>query len=238
MCALNSTRQSGNGLSGGAGPVGKSDVPALPGDTFRNVGGPAPMIAHNAEREGAVAGLIRAEDVEKSFEVAVSELATALGKRRGPRVFSDHAVRELTIQQANFLEDMGLEAINLARRSQADVVSAADVRTAEATLREHGSSFPSRIREPLGGLLSGGGIAQLYAVLSAPKSAPPSTLSYLLAAISTIVGSAFSHLGWPVTSLSPNPKGLRVLGRAVAWWRFILTVNLLTQEFSDDGRGR
>jgi hypothetical protein len=89
-----------------------------------------PSNALHRQADSVIPGLINAGDVKEAFESSVSELAAALGKRRGPRVFSEHAVRELTIQQANFLEDMGLEAINLARRSQADVVSAADVRTA------------------------------------------------------------------------------------------------------------
>jgi len=138
---------------------------------------------------------VTSAEVEQAFEKGIAELAAALGKRRGPRIFSENAVRELTIQQANFLEDVGLDAINLARRSQADVVSAADVRSAEASLRSRGPSFPSRLLEPVGGLLAGAGLAQLYSVLSAAKTATPSTLAYLLAALSTMAGIGLLAFG-------------------------------------------
>jgi hypothetical protein len=139
--------------------------------------------------------MVTPADVEQAFETSISELAIELGKRRGPKAFSRNAVNELVIQQANFLQDMGLEAINTARRNQADVVSGADVRNAEVTLRSRGPSFPSRLLQPVGGLFAGAGLAQLYTVLSAPKDSPPSTLAYLIAAISTIVGIALLSFG-------------------------------------------
>jgi hypothetical protein len=140
-------------------------------------------------------GLMAPGDTEQAFKESVAALAGGLGKRRGPRAFSDQAVRELAIRQANFLEDVGLDAINLARRNEADFVSASDVRSAEASLQSRASSFPGRILVPVGGLIAGAGLAQLYAVLSAPKSAPPSTLGYLIAAVSTIVGIALLVFG-------------------------------------------
>jgi hypothetical protein len=75
------------------------------------------------------------------------------------------------------------------------VVSAADVRNAEASLRSRGPTFPSRLLEPVGGLLAGAGLAQLYSVLTAAKSVTPSDLAYLLAAISTIAGIGLLALG-------------------------------------------
>jgi hypothetical protein len=90
---------------------------------------------------------------------------------------------------------MDFEAINTARRNQADVVSRADVRNAEATLRSRGPTFPIRLLEPVGGLFAGAGLAQLYMVLSAPRNSPPSTLAYLIAVLSTIVGIALLSFG-------------------------------------------
>jgi hypothetical protein len=142
-----------------------------------------------------VSGLMAPGDTEQAFKESVAALAAGLGKRRGPRAFSGQAVRELAIRQANFLEDVGLDAINLARRNEADFVSASDVRAAEASLRSRASSFPDRLLEPVGGLIAGAGLAQLYAVLSAPKSSPPSTLGYLIAAVSTIIGIALLAFG-------------------------------------------
>jgi hypothetical protein len=142
-----------------------------------------------------VAGLMESGDTEQAFKESVTALAAGLGKRRGPAAFSEKAVQELAIQQANFLEDVGLDAINLARRNQADFVSASDVRAAESSLRSMPTSFPTRLFEPVGGLIAGAGLAQLYAVLSAPKSSPPSTLGYLIAAISTSIGLALLMYG-------------------------------------------
>lgn len=182
-----STQGSNDGAEGFLETTARHDAPGYPGDLGKT--------APTSRNPSNISGLISPRDVEEAFKSSISELAAALGKRRGPRVFSEHAVRELTIQQANFLEDMGLEAINLARRSQADVVSAADVRTAETSLRSHGPSFPSRLLEPVGGLLAGAGLAQLYSVLSAPKTAPPSNLAYLIAAISTVIGIGLLAFG-------------------------------------------
>jgi hypothetical protein len=134
-------------------------------------------------------------DTEQAFKESVAALAIGLGKRRGPKAFSEQAVRELAIQQADFLEDVGLDAINLARRNQADYVSASDIQTAEASLRSRALTFPARLFEPVGGLIAGAGLAQLYAVLSAPKSSPPSTLGYVIAAASTIIGIALVVFG-------------------------------------------
>lgn len=139
--------------------------------------------------------LIPPGDAEQAFKESVAALAIELGKRRGPKSFSEQAVRELAIQQADFLEDVGLDAINLARRNQADLVSASDVRAAEAALRSRPPTLPGRLLEPAGGLIAGAGLSQLYAVLSAPESAPPSTLAYLIAAVSTIVGIALLVFG-------------------------------------------
>jgi hypothetical protein len=140
-------------------------------------------------------GLTDTQDVRQAVTDSISALAGGLGKRRGPKAFSEQATRELAIQQANFLEDMGIEAINRARRSQSDFVSASDVRSAEATLRDRGPTLPGRLLEPAGGLLAGAGLAQLYSVLSAAKTSPPSTSAYLIAAISTIIGIALLAFG-------------------------------------------
>jgi hypothetical protein len=139
--------------------------------------------------------IISAGDVEQAFKASISELALELGKRRGPKVFSQNAINELAVQQASFLQDVGFEAINTARRNQADVVSRADVQNAEATLRSRGPTFPARLLEPVGGLIAGAGLSQLYAVLSAPRNSPPSVLAYSIATISTVIGIALLCFG-------------------------------------------
>lgn len=153
------------------------------------------MSEEGSAQSSIVAGLTASGDTEQAFKESVAALAAGLGKRRGPRAFSEEAVRELAIQQANFLEDVGLDAINRARRNQADFISASDVRAAEGSLRSRPPTFPARLLEPAGGLIAGAGLAQLYAVLSAPKSSPPSTLGYFIAAVSTIIGIALLAFG-------------------------------------------
>lgn len=167
---------------------------ALPADIVNAVARQAKP-SYSGDKASETDSPVTIADVEQAFEKGVAELAAALGKRRGPRIFSESAVRELAIQQADFLEDVGLDAINLARRSQADVVSAADIRNAEASLRSRGPSFPGRMLEPVGGLLAGAGVAQLYSVLSAAKTATPSTLAYLLAFASTVAGIGLLAFG-------------------------------------------
>jgi histone H3/H4 len=106
------------------------------------------------------------EDADQKVAEALSALKDSLGKKRGPKDFSEFAVRELANQYAGFLKDIGLNAISLARRNSSDFVSESDVRVAGAVLRSK-SNLLTRLLEPVGGLFAGAGLEQLLIALSA-----------------------------------------------------------------------
>jgi len=122
----------------------------------------------------------------------LTTLRTSLAGKHAPRDFSQESVGALLERQADYVEEIGVEAILLARRSRADVVSASDVERADELVRAGVRGRRLAGVEALGGLLAGAGIAELFTVLSQHH---PSTLGYVLAAVSTALGSMLLAYG-------------------------------------------
>jgi hypothetical protein len=122
----------------------------------------------------------------------LTTLRTSLAGKHSPRDFSQESVGALLERQADYVEEIGVEAILLARRSRADVVSASDVERADELVRSGVRGRRLAGVEALGGLLAGAGVAELFTVLS---QSHPSTLGYVLAAASTVLGSALLAYG-------------------------------------------
>jgi hypothetical protein len=129
------------------------------------------------------------DDLKQSLELVLARLSEDLQRPGGPTEFSDRSLSALLERQTHYLEALGLESIRTARRAHADSVSAKDVETASRILQGGPRRRLSRVLDPLGGLLAGAGLSQLYTVLSA-TSDKPSTLAYVLAAVSTVAGIA------------------------------------------------
>lgn len=77
-------------------------------------------------------------------------------------------------------------AASEARRTRADIVSASHVEAADRRLRVSHGHFVSRAINTAGTLLTGAGLGQFYATVSA---AEPTTLGYVVAFVSTVVGA-------------------------------------------------
>jgi hypothetical protein len=113
-------------------------------------------------------------------------LQSALQTGRPPRDFSPESVGVLFERQTEYVEELGLEAIRIARRARADVVSAADVERADEVVRMNERSSRRRIYETLGGILLGGGLGQLYAQIALGQDA--TTVGWVVAITSAVGG--------------------------------------------------
>lgn len=115
-----------------------------------------------------------------------NRLKAELGKTTQPSAFTQPGFQALVSAQDEYVEDLAVEAIRVARRSQADVVSKVQVDEARSRVRSASKRFASL--ELFGGLLGGAGISQLVTNLSSEGEV--STLGYGIATALTVVGVA------------------------------------------------
>lgn len=113
-------------------------------------------------------------------------LKAELGKTTRPSAFTQPGFQALVTAQDEYVEDLAVEAIRVARRSQTDVVSEVQVDEARSRLRGSPKRFASL--ELFGGLVGGGGISQLVTNLSSQGEV--STLGYGIATVLTVIGVA------------------------------------------------
>jgi hypothetical protein len=116
----------------------------------------------------------------------LTSLEASLHTGRPPRSFSEESLGVLFERQSEYVEELGIEAIRLARRARADVVSASDVEHADEIVRSAERSQRNRIYETVGGILLGGGLGQLYAQIALGKDA--TNIGWIVAILSGVVG--------------------------------------------------
>jgi len=111
----------------------------------------------------------------------------------GPRDLSDEARAALLDVHAEFLEDLGVEAVRVAKRNQLDTVSARHID--EARVLVQSGSEPKVIQgvAAVGGIFAGAGAGQFLAVLSEKE---PSTLGYALATLALVAGCLLLAGAW------------------------------------------
>ncbi|TXL60846.1 hypothetical protein [Aeromicrobium terrae] len=120
----------------------------------------------------------------------VSEaIARELARRPRPNSFSERAFQALLATQDEYVEDLSIEAIRIARREESDSVSEAQVHHARAMLQ----SRSKRVAwlELLGGVLAGGGFAQTLTNFVASNN--PEPLSWVVSSL--ILGAGLLMLG-------------------------------------------
>lgn len=105
--------------------------------------------------------------------------------------FSDDARATWLEFHADFVEDLGVEAVRIANRSRADVVSASHVIQALDSVRTNQRSRTAAALNSFGGILAGAGAGQFYAVLSTKD---PTALAYALATGSSVIGAVLLTL--------------------------------------------
>lgn len=121
---------------------------------------------------------------------AMGVLEQSLARKERPTDFSSPSVATMLELQAEYLEDVGLEAIRQARRNRADMVSAADVEHGDQAVRA-GSRGRAWL-EAIGGILAGAGTGT-FLQLAVEKD--PSTLGLSVAAVIAAVGLAVTSAG-------------------------------------------
>ena len=134
------------------------------------------------------------DDLREISRLVLARVYSGLGRPGGPREFSNQSFSRLLERQTQYLEDLGVEAVRIARRNHSDVVSAADVDAADIALQSKPRRGYKRFLEPTGGIFAGGGMAQLFWVLSSTHD-KPSTLAYLLAVIGLVAGTVMIAIG-------------------------------------------
>lgn len=123
---------------------------------------------------------------DPTLSQAAARLQAALDADGSPGGFSDESLGVLLERQSEYVEELGLEAIRLARRSRADIVSAIDVEKADEAVRSNEGARRGRVYESVGGVLLGGGLGQLYAQIALADDA--TTVGWVVAALSGVLG--------------------------------------------------
>ena len=126
------------------------------------------------------------EGADPTLAATLQSLQASLRTGRPPRDFSDESLGVLLERQSEYVEELGIEAIRLARRAQADVVSAIDVEHADQIVRSAERTRRRRIYETIGGILLGGGLGQLYAQIALGNEA--TTIGWVVAILSATIG--------------------------------------------------
>jgi hypothetical protein len=96
---------------------------------------------------------------------ALSLMRDALSAHPLPRTFSKSAWTELLKRESEFVAELGLESIRLARQKRCDVVSASDVGEADGSIRRAGLTSLLVGLQTIGGVLAGAGVSGIIAVL-------------------------------------------------------------------------
>lgn len=132
-------------------------------------------------------------DGDGALQENLASLVSGLDAKGGqPGDFSNAAVDALLDRRAEFVGELGLEAIRLARRSRADVVSASDVARADSLIRHSRVSRKAEAAKVVGGLFGGAGLGQMISVLSTSQ---PSTGALVFTFVSIIVGAVLLTYG-------------------------------------------
>jgi hypothetical protein len=126
---------------------------------------------------------------DPSLATAIQALQADLARRARPTDFSDASVVTLLDLQAQYVEDVGIEAIRHARRHDADVVSAADVEEGDRAVRAGGRG--RAYLEAFGGITAGAGVGTfLQIAVETDPSALGLSISAVIAAVGLVVTSA------------------------------------------------
>lgn len=118
---------------------------------------------------------------------ALALMRQALAAHPLPSTFSDQAWTELLKRESEFVGELGLESIRLARQKRCDVVSTSDVGEADSSIRQAGLASLWTSLQTVGGVLAGAGVTGLIAVVGEKH---PNSLLLAFSIIGLAVGSA------------------------------------------------
>lgn len=136
-----------------------------------------------------------------NLAVAAQRIDNSLNHNsRRPLTLSPDARTELEILHADYLGDLGQEAVLLARRDGLSTVDRVHVTRAASRLGTDSSNRFANVANSVGGLIAGAGIAGMYQIIfSSDKS--HSTLEIAVASILSVVGFVILAAGVTATML-------------------------------------
>lgn len=103
-----------------------------------------------------------------------------------PMALSNEATMELEVLHAEYIGDLGQEAVRLARREQLSTVDRTHVLQAADRIAGDSSTVFSNIANSIGGLFAGAGLAGAYNIVFTPSK--HSTAEIVVTLILSIVG--------------------------------------------------
>jgi hypothetical protein len=133
---------------------------------------------------------------DTALKKALDRIESEFDSKKGPRDISDEARAALLDAHAEFLENLGVEAVRAAKRSRLDTVSARHIDEAYVFIQSGSESKVVQGLATVGGIFAGAGAAQFLAVLSEDN---PSKLGYVVATAALIVGFIFLIVAWNKT---------------------------------------
>jgi hypothetical protein len=120
---------------------------------------------------------------DPSLRRSVEVLRATLTRKDLPRDFSDESLARMLELQADYVEELGIDAIRRARRNKADVVSAEDFEQADRSIRA--AARGRAWIEALGGIFAGAGTGTFLQIAVEDN---PSTVGLSVAAIVGLIG--------------------------------------------------
>lgn len=120
-------------------------------------------------------------------------------RKKSPMILSTQAASALEIAHAEFLGDVGQEAVRIARRANLRTVDESHVKEAASRIGIGGSrnSALETSFNTLGGVIAGAGIASVYSVNFNPG--PHSSLESITSVSLSVLGAVLLAIGLTVT---------------------------------------
>jgi hypothetical protein len=124
----------------------------------------------------------------------LSLLQAELARLRTPRAFSPEGLAQLLDRQTEYLTELALEAIRVARRARNDEVQATNVDEAERRVRSE-QSAPRELALAFGGLVGGGSLSLLVAEITIDDPSLALTVVSVVVLVITVGLLLWSILG-------------------------------------------
>lgn len=132
--------------------------------------------------------------VEEHVDQALRFLQGELARRERPVAFSQEALARLLDRQTEYLTELGVEAIRVARRADNDDVQAVNINEAERRVRV--AQSPTReLSLAFGGLIGGGALSLLVAELTTQHPSLALTIAAVVVIVITMLVLLWSIIG-------------------------------------------
>lgn len=129
----------------------------------------------------------RPDSLSKDLAAAAQRIDGALNSHSGKRmILSDEATSELEVLHAEYLGDLGVEAVRLARKERLSTVDRTHVVQAADRIGGDSSGVFANVANSIGGIFAGAGLAGAYSIVFTPGH--HSTSEIVVTLILAVVG--------------------------------------------------